>query len=113
MMVSMAGAATVLMIFRVEEEDQGSVAAGYVTVALVCLFIFNFAYGWGYVCTYLYKSFTTSSMLFICNRPIAWVVPSEIYPLSIRGTYIHMWHEIMLYIQPLSHVQELQCPSQL
>lgn len=50
MMVSMAGAATVLMIFRVEEEDQGSVAAGYVTVALVCLFIFNFAYGWGYVC---------------------------------------------------------------
>ena len=46
MMVSMVGAATVLLVFRVEEEGGGSVA-GYVTVVLVCFFVFNFAYGWG------------------------------------------------------------------
>ena len=46
MLVSIAGAATVLLVFRVEEKE-GSVA-GYVTVALICFFVFNFAYGWGY-----------------------------------------------------------------
>ena len=50
MLVSMAGAATVLLVFRVEEEEEeerGGSVAGYVSVALVCFFVFNFAYGWG------------------------------------------------------------------
>jgi sugar porter (SP) family MFS transporter len=64
MLVSMAGAATVLLVFRVEEEVEGGSVAGYVTVVLICFFVFNFAYGWG---------------------SIAWVVTSEIYPLHIRG----------------------------
>ena len=49
MILSMTGAATVLLVFRVEEEEGGGSVAGYVTVTLICFFVFNFAYGWGYV----------------------------------------------------------------
>lgn len=37
---------------------------GIVIVVFVCLFVVNFAYSWG---------------------PCGWIVPSEIYPLSVRG----------------------------
>ena len=47
MMVSMMGAALVLMIFNVEEREGGGSVAGYATVGLICFFVFNFAYGWG------------------------------------------------------------------
>ena len=46
MLFSMLAAATILLVFNVEEEEGGSVA-GYITVVLVCFFVFNFAYGWG------------------------------------------------------------------
>ena len=38
--------------------------AGYLIVVFVCLFVVNFAYSWG---------------------PVGWIVPSEIFPLSVRG----------------------------
>ncbi|XP_065840781.1 uncharacterized protein [Oscarella lobularis] len=41
-----------------------SAATGYAVTFFVCLFVVNFAYGWG---------------------PTAWVVTSEIFPLRIRG----------------------------
>jgi len=45
MMFSMATAATLILVFRVEEG--GSTAVGYIVVALICSFMFAFAYGWG------------------------------------------------------------------
>eukprot|EP01135_Chromosphaera_perkinsii_P012442 Nk52_evm53s2657 gene=Nk52_evmTU53s2657 len=45
--------------FDIEKE-----AAGYVVAVFMGIFVMNFAYSWG---------------------PIGWVIPSEIYPLRIRG----------------------------
>ena len=45
MLFSMATAATLILAFRVE--DGRSTAVGYIVVVLICLFVFNFAYGWG------------------------------------------------------------------
>lgn len=45
MFLSMVTAATLIVAFKVDEGDNEAV--GYVVVLLVCLFVFNFAYGWG------------------------------------------------------------------
>jgi len=45
MLFSMAAAATLILVFRVEEG--GSTAVGYIVVALICFFMFAFSYGWG------------------------------------------------------------------
>ena len=45
MTVSMAIGASLLLGFHVEEG--GNQAVGYVVVLCICLFVFNFAYGWG------------------------------------------------------------------
>ena len=44
-------AATLIVSFRglEEEEDNTDKAVGYVVVLLVCFFVFNFAYSWGWV----------------------------------------------------------------
>lgn len=47
MLISMITAATVLLVSGIEEDEDGSSVAGYVTVTLICIFVFNFAYGWG------------------------------------------------------------------
>lgn len=55
MMVSIFIAASIIVIWRVgvdEEEEEGGAGAGrevagYMVVLFVCLFVFNFAYGWG------------------------------------------------------------------
>ena len=43
---------------------ENNTAAGYIVVALICLFVVNFAYSWG---------------------PCGWIIPAEIYPLRQRG----------------------------
>ena len=51
MFFSMLLAATFIVAFRVGlegEDEETSRAVGYVIVLLVCFFVFNFAYGWGY-----------------------------------------------------------------
>ena len=45
MFFTMATTATLILVFRVEEG--GSTAVGYIVVALICCFMFAFAYGWG------------------------------------------------------------------
>ncbi len=47
MCVSMVAAATLILAFRVDEGENKAV--GYVVVLLICSFVINFAYGWGYV----------------------------------------------------------------
>lgn len=41
-----------------------SKAAGEAMIAFICLFIVNFAYGWG---------------------PVGWILPSEIFPIQVRA----------------------------
>lgn len=49
MLVSILGAAAIIQIWEVGEENQTTSArvAGYMVVVFICFFVFNFAYGWG------------------------------------------------------------------
>ena len=55
MLVSMVIAASLLLDFRVER-DGGNEVVGYVVVILICFFVFNFAYSWGYVLPAIFHS---------------------------------------------------------
>ena len=46
MLLSIFAAATVILVWDVGEDDSSQVA-GYMVVIFICLFVFNFAYGWG------------------------------------------------------------------
>lgn len=46
MFLSICAAANVILIWKVDE-DGSSQVAGYIVVLFICLFVFNFAYGWG------------------------------------------------------------------
>lgn len=46
MLITMVTSATLILAFRIEDGG-GSSAAEYVVVALICLFMFAFTYGWG------------------------------------------------------------------
>ena len=59
MLVSMVIAASLLLDFRVEEEGEGNEVVGYVVVVLICFFVFNFAYSWGYVLLAIFPGLRT------------------------------------------------------
>ena len=93
MIVSMTAAATVLLVFGVEEEEEGEggSVAGYATVVLICFFVFNFAYGWGYVHTVVSDTLSIDMSV----RQICFICLSFIptcHPISLMMFSAGQWH---------------------
>lgn len=65
MFVSMSLAGILIHVFHVDDGENQIV--GYVVALLILVFVFNFSFSWG---------------------PVAWVVTSEIFPLTIRGVAV-------------------------
>lgn len=40
-------AASIILTWRVRQEEAEGGVAGYMVVIFICFFVFNFAYGWG------------------------------------------------------------------
>jgi sugar porter (SP) family MFS transporter len=57
-------AGVLIHIFQMDKEGSKDVVVGYFVALFIVLFVASFAYSWG---------------------PVAWVVTSEIFPLSVRG----------------------------
>lgn len=84
-------AATLVLVFRVEDRENRAV--GYVVVVLILLFVFSYAYTfmWGLVhlcvcmwCQILY-SHNYNYCMYASYRSVPWIVNSEMHPLRIRG----------------------------
>lgn len=63
-----------------EKEFLTHPAAGWTAIVFVWIFVINFAYSWG-------ESLCDSALILVLTGlgPVAWIVTSEVFPLSMRA----------------------------
>ncbi len=47
MMVSMSVAATLILVYRIDEEEEDNLVVGYTVAVLVCCFVYSYSATWG------------------------------------------------------------------